>query len=126
MKNSSLLGGVLVLIGALCFSTTGFTQALIVDDGASSYAIGTIRMLLGGLLLLLYGRGCTAIVAECNALGNLGIAGCAEDSALEGMDICLVLLNRLFGSDDQFHHFCKIGLVIIMMGFCILAAQLAE
>ena len=52
MKNSSLLGGVLVLIGALCFSTTGFTQALIVDDGASSYAIGTIRMLFGGLLLL--------------------------------------------------------------------------
>ena len=47
MKNSSLLGGVLVLIGALCFSTTGFTQALIVDDGASSYAIGTIRRRAG-------------------------------------------------------------------------------
>ena len=52
MKNSSLVGGLFVLIGALCFSTTGFTQALIVDDGASSYAIGTIRMLFGGLLLL--------------------------------------------------------------------------
>ncbi|MBQ4616702.1 MAG: EamA family transporter [Mailhella sp.] len=52
MKNSSVLGGLFVLIGALCFSTTGFTQALIVDDGASSYAIGTIRMTFGGLLLL--------------------------------------------------------------------------
>jgi len=74
MKNSSFVGGLLVLIGALCFSTTGFTQALIVDDGASSYAIGTIRMLFGGLLLL----------ALCAVRGNL--------PTLKGWDLkCLFL-----------------------------------
>lgn len=74
MKNSSFVGGLLVLLGALCFSTTGFTQALIVDDGASSYAIGTIRMLFGGLLLL----------ALCAVRGNL--------PTLKGWDLkCLFL-----------------------------------
>lgn len=49
MKNTSMKGSLLVLAGALCFSTTGFTQALIAGDGATPYAIGALRMLIGGL-----------------------------------------------------------------------------
>ncbi|MBQ8172338.1 MAG: EamA family transporter [Mailhella sp.] len=54
MKEFSLKGCLLVLAGSLCFSTTGFTQALIVGDGATPYAIGAIRMLVGGLCLLAF------------------------------------------------------------------------
>lgn len=52
MQTSSAQGSLLVLAGALCFSTTGFTQALIAGDGATPYAIGVLRMLVGGLSLL--------------------------------------------------------------------------
>ena len=52
MQSFSLQGSLLVLAGALCFSTTGFTQALIIGDGATPYAIGALRMLVGGLSLL--------------------------------------------------------------------------
>ena len=53
MQTFSLQGSLLVLAGALCFSTTGFTQALIANSGATPYAIGALRMLIGGLGLLL-------------------------------------------------------------------------
>lgn len=41
----------LVLLGALCFSTTGTVQAL-APEGSTPYAIGALRMLGGGLALL--------------------------------------------------------------------------
>lgn len=41
----------LILIGALCFSTNGLTQAL-APAGATPYLIGGLRMLGGGLALL--------------------------------------------------------------------------
>ncbi|MBR3880713.1 MAG: EamA family transporter [Mailhella sp.] len=61
MQTFSLQGCLLVLAGALCFSTTGFTQALIACDGATPYAIGALRMLIGGAGLL----------ALCAFRGNL-------------------------------------------------------
>ena len=41
----------LVLLGALCFSTTGTVRAL-APEGSTPYAIGALRMLGGGLALL--------------------------------------------------------------------------
>lgn len=52
MQEFSIKGGLFVLAGALCFSTVGFTQALIAGDGATPYGIMTLRMLVGGLALL--------------------------------------------------------------------------
>lgn len=52
MQTFSIQGCLLVLAGAVCFSTTGFTQALIAGDGATPYAIGALRMLVGGFGLL--------------------------------------------------------------------------
>ncbi len=46
-------GPLFILAGALCFSTTGFAQAL-APEGATPYVIGGIRMLGGGLALLLW------------------------------------------------------------------------
>lgn len=46
-------GPLLVLAGALCFSTTGFVQAL-APEGATPYVIGGVRMMGGGLALLLW------------------------------------------------------------------------
>ena len=44
-------GPLFVLLGGLCFSTTGTVQAL-APEGATPFVIGTLRMLLGGLSLL--------------------------------------------------------------------------
>jgi len=44
----------LVLAGALCFSTTGFTQALVVPYGATPLSIGGMRMAIGALGMLLF------------------------------------------------------------------------
>lgn len=44
-------GPFLILAGALCFSTTGFVQAL-APSGATPFVIGGVRMLVGGLALL--------------------------------------------------------------------------
>lgn len=46
-------GPLLILAGALCFSTTGFVQAM-APQGATPYVIGAVRMLGGGLALLLW------------------------------------------------------------------------
>lgn len=46
-------GPLFILAGALCFSTTGFAQAL-APEGSTPYVIGGIRMLGGGLALLLW------------------------------------------------------------------------
>ena len=46
-------GPLLILLGALCFSTTGTVQALS-PEGATPYVIGALRMLVGGLALLLW------------------------------------------------------------------------
>lgn len=51
--NKSLQGPLLLLAGALCFSTTGFAQAL-APAGATPPVIGAVRMLGGGLTLLLW------------------------------------------------------------------------
>ncbi len=50
----SLAGPLFVLAGALCFSTTGFTQALIAPFGATPLGIGGIRITVGALALLLF------------------------------------------------------------------------
>ena len=52
-KTGSGYGPLLVLLGALCFSTTGTVQAL-APAGATPYVIGALRMLGGGLALLLW------------------------------------------------------------------------
>lgn len=52
-KTRSGYGPLLVLLGALCFSTTGTVQAL-APAGATPYVIGALRMLGGGLALLLW------------------------------------------------------------------------
>ena len=44
-------GPLLILAGALCFSTTGFVQAL-APEGATPYVIGALRMAVGGIALL--------------------------------------------------------------------------
>lgn len=44
-------GPLLIVLGALCFSTTGTVQAL-APEGATPYVIGALRMLGGGLALL--------------------------------------------------------------------------
>lgn len=51
MDTVSVRGPLLVLLGALCFSTTGTVQAL-APEGATPYVIGALRMLGGGLCLL--------------------------------------------------------------------------
>ncbi len=48
-------GPFLVLLGALCFSTTGFFQA-IAPVGASGYVLAGARMLLGSFALFVYSR----------------------------------------------------------------------
>ncbi|WP_207263231.1 EamA family transporter [Desulfovibrio sp. Huiquan2017] len=50
-KSIYTCGPVLILTGALCFSTTGFASALAVADGASVLAVGAVRMLIGGAAL---------------------------------------------------------------------------
>ncbi|WP_308774705.1 EamA family transporter [uncultured Bilophila sp.] len=44
-------GPLLIVLGALCFSTTGTVQAL-APEGATPYVIGALRLLGGGLALL--------------------------------------------------------------------------
>ena len=46
-------GPLLILAGALCFSTTGFVQAL-APEGATPYVIGALRMAVGGIALLIW------------------------------------------------------------------------
>ena len=53
MNTSFVRGPLLILLGALCFSTTGTVQAL-APEGATPYVIGALRMLVGGLSLLLW------------------------------------------------------------------------
>lgn len=52
-KNSPLRGPLLVLAGALCFSTSGLSQAL-APEGATPPVVGALRMLLGGGFLFLW------------------------------------------------------------------------
>lgn len=54
VSTKPLLAPLAILLGALCSSTSGTAQALAPPD-ATSYAIGGIRLLGGGLLLLLWG-----------------------------------------------------------------------
>ena len=46
-------GPLLILAGALCFSTTGLVQAL-APEGATPYVIGALRMAVGGIALLFW------------------------------------------------------------------------
>ncbi len=48
---SGMQGPVLILLGALCFCTTGYMQA-VAPPGATPYVIGCVRMLIGGAALL--------------------------------------------------------------------------
>lgn len=48
-----LPGPVLILLGTLCFSTTGLTQAM-APQGATPIVIATVRMLVSGTALLLW------------------------------------------------------------------------
>jgi DME family drug/metabolite transporter len=74
-------GALLVLAGALCFSTSGFTQA-IAPTGATPYVIGALRMLIGGLGLYIWclwrgtlpGR--TGWPIKNVVLSMLGLLGC--------------------------------------------------
>lgn len=50
---SGIRGPLFVLIGALCFSTSGFLQAL-APDGATPYVVAGSRMILGSLALFLF------------------------------------------------------------------------
>lgn len=50
---NSLKGPALVLAGSLCFSTSGFLQA-IAPSGATPFVIGGSRLLIGALVLLLF------------------------------------------------------------------------
>lgn len=50
---SGIRGPLFVLIGALCFSTSGFFQAL-APEGATPYVVAASRMLLGSLALFLF------------------------------------------------------------------------
>lgn len=54
MNKSLSIGSLAILLGALCASTTGTAQAL-APEGATPLAMGTIRMLGGGISLLLLG-----------------------------------------------------------------------
>ena len=47
---SGMQGPVLILLGALCFCTTGYLQA-VAPEGATPYVIGCVRMLIGGAAL---------------------------------------------------------------------------
>jgi len=51
MKTKVSIGPLLVLLGALCASTTGLTQA-VAPAGATPLAMGALRMLGGGISLL--------------------------------------------------------------------------
>ncbi|MBR4424220.1 MAG: EamA family transporter [Mailhella sp.] len=48
---SGMQGPALILLGALCFCTTGYMQA-VAPHGATPYVIGCVRMLIGGAALL--------------------------------------------------------------------------
>ena len=54
-------GPLFVLAGSLCYSTSGFAQAVFVADGASPLLTGAIRMVIGGL----------ALTAWCACTGRL-------------------------------------------------------
>lgn len=49
----TLRGPVLILLGTICFSTTGFSQAM-APQGATPYVIAAVRMLVSGAGLLLW------------------------------------------------------------------------
>lgn len=51
MSTPSAKGPLLIVLGALCFSTTGTVQAL-APEGATPYVIGALRLIVGGLALL--------------------------------------------------------------------------
>ena len=50
---AGIRGPLLVLTGALCFSTSGFLQAL-APEGATPYVVAGCRMLLGAFSLYLF------------------------------------------------------------------------
>ena len=53
MFQTSLKGPLLVLAGSLCFSTSGFLQA-IAPDQATPYVVAGMRMLIGATALFLF------------------------------------------------------------------------
>ena len=53
MSQSSLKGPLLVLAGSLCFSTSGFLQA-VAPDQATPYVLAGMRMLIGAATLFLF------------------------------------------------------------------------
>lgn len=98
-----------VLVAALCFASTGTTQAL-ADVDASPYAVGLARVLLGGALLALWVRGAagegrrpttgalarvpTALLVAVGALGVLAyqptfFAGTATNGVAVGTVVAL-------------------------------------
>ncbi len=52
-KILSRRGPLMVLAGAICFSTSGFSQA-IAPEGASSYTLSALRMFGGGCILMVW------------------------------------------------------------------------
>lgn len=52
-KNTIFRGPFLVLLGALCFSTSGTIQA-ISPQGATPFVVGALRLLIGGIALFLW------------------------------------------------------------------------
>lgn len=50
MSQTSLKGPLLVLAGSLCFSTSGFLQAVALDQ-ATPYVVAGMRMLIGAVAL---------------------------------------------------------------------------
>ena len=53
MSQTSLKGPLLVLAGSLCFSTSGFLQA-VAPDQATPYVVAGMRMLIGAVALFLF------------------------------------------------------------------------
>jgi len=54
MSDSQQMKGIILIIaGAFCFSTSGFTQAM-APEGATPYVVGALRMLIAGLALFLW------------------------------------------------------------------------
>lgn len=54
MQLETIRGALLIVAGALCFSTSGLTQAVAVADGATPLQISALRMLVGGLSLFVW------------------------------------------------------------------------
>ncbi len=112
MIPSSLRGSLFVLAGALCFSSTGFTQALIAPYDASPFLVGGTRMLVA----------CAALFLLCAWRGRLPSR---TGWPIKNVLLCTlgILGNQVFFFTGVLHTGVALG-TVVSLGFVPVSAAL--